>query len=350
MELLLSNYSPLKTGCNSYPKTFENLLKNSSEISVATGFFSTYSIVDLKRIVTENDNLKLEVCIGMHYFSGVSPIQLQALKDFNHVLLERGQGRVYMVTTFPYHGKLVSFSDRGAYKGTLLGSSNLSNIIDGSRQYEVDLLISDEKLQDQLGKFIIELIKKSSEPLDELDIQATVPENDLMKDQLGVEQLDASTIEWIKGLKSIEEFRIPLKGDESKKSGLNTYLGEGRKNVQGTKLPRSWYEVELIVPKIVTSRKGYPRASKADDSGTIEVVTDDHWKFKCKVSGDFSKNLRSADDLKILGKWIKGRLVNAGVLKPGDMVTNETLASYGRQDITLKKLEENIWFLDFKTH
>ena len=76
--------------------------------------------------------------------------------------------------------------------------------------------------------------------------------------------------------------------------------------------------------------------------------TDDGWSFRCKVSGDFSKNLRTDDDLKILGKWIKGRLENAGALKAGEMCTDATLAKYGRSDIKLTKISgSNDWYLDF---
>lgn len=67
-----------------------------------------------------------------------------------------------------------------------------------------------------------------------------------------------------------------------------------------------------------------------------------------KVSGDCSKNFRSEGDLKILGKWLKGRLENAGVLSVGDPVTAETLKRYGRSTFTLTKTTRpGIWFLDF---
>lgn len=71
-------------------------------------------------------------------------------------------------------------------------------------------------------------------------------------------------------------------------------------------------------------------------------------KFKCKVSGDYSKNFRSENDLKILGKWLKGRLENAGALAVGEKVTQETLRRYGRNTFTLTKTKiPNLWYLDF---
>ena len=142
-------------------------------------------------------------------------------------------------------------------------------------------------------------------------------------------------------------FDIPIKGYEvSPHSNLNVFFGKGREGKNGLVKPRHWYEVELIVPKEITTRPGYPQ-SKTDEA-VFRVITDDGWTFSCKVSGDYSKNFRSENDLKILGKWLKGRLENAGVLKVGEPVTKATLEKYGRDTFTLTKTRtKNTWFLDF---
>ena len=50
----------------------------------------------------------------------------------------------------------------------------------------------------------------------------------------------------------------------------------------------------------------------------------------------------------VLGKWIKGRLENEGVLTVGDVITDETLRAYGRNTITMTKIKDSDdWFLDF---
>jgi hypothetical protein len=80
----------------------------------------------------------------------------------------------------------------------------------------------------------------------------------------------------------------------------------------------------------------------------FDVITDDGYKFACRVSGDFSKNFRSADDLQILGRWIKGRMENKRALNIGEKITDSNLRKYGRNTITLTKTKrENVWFLDF---
>ena len=134
--------------------------------------------------------------------------------------------------------------------------------------------------------------------------------------------------------------------EDSPHSNLNVFFGKGRESKNGLVKPRHWYEVELIVPKSIAAQNGYPQVSTPD--AIFDVVTDDGWSFKCKVSGTNSKNLRSEGDLKILGKWLKGRLENAGVLKVGDPVCKETLERYGRDTFTLTKTTKpGVWYLDF---
>jgi hypothetical protein len=271
-----------------------------------------------------------------------------ALQQLDKMLRDQSLGQVHMVTTFPFHAKLASFSKDDAILGSLIGSSNLTNIVFGQRQYEADYLVDTDAEKNELKQFIKRTIELTSKPLNALDIVPNTPDNDLLHGQIGVKKVRLSEIEADKNNLSELSFEIPLKGDVSLKSGLNASFGEGRKNQQGFVIPRSWYEVELIVPKAITLLSGYPKADPSSDTGAFDVVTDDGWMFRCKVSGDFSKNLRSEADLKVLGKWIKGRLENKGVLKPGDRVTDQTLNEYGRANMTLTKFKHrDLWYLDF---
>jgi hypothetical protein len=348
MSLLFSNFAPLRTRHKTYPDTFKALLRESDQVRIATGYISADSAIDLKSIVDANGGPNIELCVGMHYFDGLTPIQMQALQNLDDTLRNGNYGQVHMVTTFPYHGKVVSFSKQNRTIGSILGSSNLSNIIEGSRQYEADVLFQDSDYTNELDQFISDVISKTSKPFSTLGMQATIPENDMLKDQLGVTKITASELNADKSKLSSTTFEIPLKGDDAQRSGLNATFGEGRRNPQGFVIPRSWYEVELIVSNKITVLDGYPKADSTGDGGSFSAITDDGWQFRCKVSGDYSKNFRSEDDLKILGKWLKGRLENAGVLRAGERVTDETLARYGRNNMTITKLNDsNTWYLDF---
>lgn len=348
MSLLLSNFPPVRTKFASYTDTFKKLLKESDKVSLATGYISTDSAVDLKNIIEANGGPYLNLCVGMHYFDGLTPVQNEALRDLDKFLQQAELGQVYMVTTFPFHGKVVSFSREEQLLGSIVGSSNLSNIIDGQRQYEVDYFIENGNEREDLKRFIYELIFKSATPLSELVVPINIPENDLLFDQIGVIKVSPDELEKVKNQRTDISFDIPLKGDDAQRSGLNASFGEGRKNQQGFVLPRPWYEVELIVGKDITSRRHYPQADARGSNGSFCVVTDDGWQFQCKVSGQNSKNLRSEDDLKVLGKWLKGRLENSGLLRPGERVTDKVLADYGRSSITMTKLaDKNMWLMDF---
>lgn len=346
MPLLFSNNAPLRTEFKNYPEKFRELLVESDTLNIATGYISTDSVIDLKSILDANGGPRLELCIGMHYFDGLTAGQKIALDELNKTLIDKSLGNIYFVTTFPFHGKIVSFSKSKKVLGSILGSSNLTNIIVGQRQYETDYLFDEGTEPSRLNDFILQLIAGASKPLNGLELRIVQQDNNLLNGQLGVEKIPQNDLNnCLKNL-STTSFSIALKGNDAPKSGLNVFFGEGRRNKQGFVIPRPWYEVELIVSKNITQVDAYPGYSGQNHS--FEVITDDGWTFKCKVSGDYNKNLRSEDDLKILGRWIKGRLEIAGVLKPGEAVTDSTLQSYGKTNIELTKINNSEkWYLDF---
>lgn len=182
----------------------------------------------------------------------------------------------------------------------------------------------------------------------ELDIDTFNNENALLDGHEFVEKVSASGLAAAMNARTDIAFEIPIKPYEvSPHSNLNVFFGKGRESLNGLVKPRHWYEVELIVPKSVTSQAGYPQSRSSN--AVFTVITDDGWSFKCKVSGDYSKNFRSEGDLKILGKWLKGRLENAGVLTVGSPVTADTLKRYGRDSFTLTQTTlPDVWFLNFE--
>lgn len=349
MEFLFSNYPPMKTGCKTFADTFYGLVPRSSALDIAVGYVSSDSLAELQKTIELNSNIqRLNLVIGMHYFDRFTKVQYNAAMRLSEFLRENHLGDVKLVTAFRYHGKLYSYSNaQGPFAG-IIGSNNLSSIVDGgTRVYESSLLLDDVPSARKMNEFISNLSSTAAKSIAELDIQEFNNENPLLEGHEFVRRLSAYAVAMALNQKTSTSFDIPIKPFEvSPQSNLNVFFGKGRESKNGLVKPRHWYEVELIVPKEVTSQPGYPQ-SKSDDA-VFEVITDDGWSFKCKVSGDYSKNFRSEGDLKILGKWLKGRLENAGVLKVGEPVREETLKQYGRNTFTLTKTTEpNVWFLDF---
>ncbi|MST69700.1 NgoFVII family restriction endonuclease [Clostridiales Family XIII bacterium RF-744-FAT-WT-3] len=349
MELLQSNYPPVKTKNRTFLDTFYDLLSRTETLDIAVGYITSDSLIELKKIAELNNNLSsVNLTIGMHYLERFTHIQYNAARELNDYLLRSGRGEVRLVTPFKYHGKLYSYSDRNGTFAGIVGSNNLGSIVEsGIRTYETSFLIDQPKEADSIKKFIYELNRKATKNINDCDINDFNENNMVLEEHENVKKITSAELAGYLAAMTSTSFEIPIKGAEaSPQSNLNVFFGKGRVAKNGLVKPRHWYEVELIVPKNVATQPGYPEAKTPN--AIFDVVTDDGWKFKCKVSGDYNKNFRSEGDLKILGKWIKGRLENAGVLTVGSPVTNDTLRRYGRSTMTFTKTSKpNTWYLDF---
>ncbi len=349
MEFLFSNYPPMKTTYKTFADAFYGYIPESSQLDIAVGYVSSDALIELQKTIELNSNIKqVNLVIGMHYFDKFTKIQYDAAMHLNDFLNRENLGEVRLVTTFRYHGKLYSYSNNGEPFVGIVGSNNLSSIVDGGiRVYESSILLQEKDTLKQMKGFMDQLVRTSTTNIAKLPIETFNNENELLEGQEYVEKVSSQELARILNLKTDISFEIPIKTyEDSPHSNLNAFFGKGREGKNGLIKPRHWYEVELIVPKNVTSQKGYPHAKT--EEAVFTVVTDDGWSFKCKVSGDYSKNLRSEGDLKILGKWLKGRLENAGVLTIGNPVTKDTLKRYGRDTFTLAQTKEpSVWYLDF---
>ena len=349
MEFLFSNYPPMRTGSKTFAEMFYGLLPQASKLDIAVGYVSADSLIELQKTIELNSNIRtLNLIIGMHYFDHFTKVQYDAAIHLNEFLKDNQMGGVWLVNAFRYHGKLYSYSNTNGPFAGIVGSNNLSSIVDGGvRVYESSILLNDATSAKQMGDFICRLMQTSTKNIAELEIDTFNNENELLDGHEFVEKVELQTLVKAMNAKTDVSFEIPIKPYEvSPQSNLNVFFGKGRESKNGLVKPRHWYEVELIVPKNVTSQTGYPQSQT--DNAVFTVITDDGWSFKCKVSGDYSKNFRSEGDLKILGKWLKGRLENAGVLAVGDPVTEDTLKRYGRNSFALTKTTmPGIWFLDF---
>ena len=349
MELLFSNIPPMRTQFKKFSDCFYEQLQIYKGADISVGYVTADSLTELKSIAEQNDIHRLNLTIGMHYFEKFTALEYNAALDLNTFLHENHIGQVNLVTTFMYHGKLYSFVNRnGEPKSGIIGSNNLSSIVNGGhRTYESSILVSEQPIASQINSFITDLTERSSDVISNIEITEFKNTNPLLENHEHVRKVSEPDVEAYKIHSTDISFEIPLKGYEvAPKSNLNVFFGEGRRNSKGLIMPRHWYEIELIVPAEIATLPHYP-VSRTEES-VFDVITDDGWEFPCKVSGQNNKNFRSENDLKILGKWIKGRLENAGVLRVGNPITQDTLERYGRTSFTLTKLDlPNKWYVDF---
>ncbi|MCD8214987.1 MAG: NgoFVII family restriction endonuclease [Clostridiales bacterium] len=354
MEFLFSNYPPVKTKCMTFSDAFYSLMPQSTAMNIAVGYVSEDSLVELKRVVELNENIKnMNLIIGMHYYDLFTKLQYKAAIHLNDFLTENHLGEVRLVTAFRYHGKLYSYSNTSGPFAGIVGSNNLGSILDeGARTYESSILLDDKKSAKEMYNFIGRLSADASKDISEIEFEKFNTANPILLGHESVEQLNNEQIIDARLNLSDIKFEIPVKTEP--KSNLNCYHGKGRENTSTHLVrPRHWYEVELIVPKNIRMMPNYPIGKPRGEGTTVfSVITDDGYEFKCQVNGSenglWNKNLRSSGDLTILGKWIKGRLENDGVLSIGELVTDKTLKEYGRNTITMTKIKNSDkWYFDF---
>lgn len=345
MSFLFSKIQPLIYNNESFADAFETLLLSSDRMKIASGYISEESLMELKSILDfyreEKKKKFCDLIIGMHHREGFTRPQYEAAKSLGKFLEEYKLGAVRVCTAFKFHGKVYSFYKDNAPFASIMGSSNLSNMLE-SKQWEIDYIFRDSSTLKELNGLYDDLVSKATKKLLELPAPAKFLENhDLLQGRTGVEKLTANDLESYKAQQHGVVFEIPLKAEA--KSNLNVYFGKGRLAPNGAIRPRPWYEVEIIVPTTITRLGSYPH------SGTVfNVITDDGWRFKCKVSGQNDKNFRSEDDLKTLGRWVKGRLEAAGILEVGQPITEKMLQKYGRNNLTLSQTKDpETWLLDF---
>jgi len=287
----------------------------------------------------------------------------------NETLAEYGIGGVHVVSDWPYHGKVYLFGDSAGLFGGSVGSSNLTAIVDPHNLVELDFYVEQQEMLTQLEDFIDDTLRPASISIEEydrilddgdkrysekFDFYADFGDSPLsiFDGVLAVSDIELADI---RGRLRLPEFTHRLKTADSSprrtpKSNINAYHGKPRLRRSRTGdflVPRPWYEFEIILGVNEMNDPSCP------PSGDFQVVTDDGYSFSCRRQGDppelGGKNIRSTGTLLILGKWVKGRLEEAGALRPGELVTDATLGAYGRDHIAFSRIdgEDNRWYLDF---
>lgn len=345
MELIFSRH-PLLSNIHAHSmiECVNNYLETATHLNIATGFISNESIAELNRLVEFRENtLNLSLFIGMNYLEGFTRLQYNAIKDLGNLLRNNGLGDVFVSPRAKFHGKMYSFLRNDVCLGSFLGSSNLGSFIGTSQ----NLIESDIFFEGQEGIDVNNKIKTVTNSLG-ISISSAneitefiEPPSNLLDGFEHVKKLSVEDKQRMLSQSSSNVVRVPLKTEP--KSNLNTYFGAGK--IKGRFSRRDYYEVELILSKNLENIDMLPDK----DAGPFKVITTDGYEFECTRQGDYSKNLRSAHDLKILGKWIKGQMENAGVLKIGEPVTVQTMCSFGKSDLVLRQsIDKSYWILSLE--
>lgn len=377
MNLLYSNILPLGTdeGQDTIIDTINEQITLCDRIDIAVGYVSRASLDELERLVEQNNIKNICLIIGMYFVEGMPEGSYHTALKLNKKWQESGVGEIRIVKAFKYHGKLYAFYKDNLPFSAILGSANLGVIkpeANNRRQYELSSITTDKSELSELTQFIdklkapnisnniadvvgMPLIHETNTALSGIELVTTVPQ---------------SNVDFYKRCAAYASFLLPLKvpsyderhmddGKHFTKSNVNVCYAAPRSKRKS----RDWYETQLTVAKEITRIEGYPEKNKP-----FFIITDDGYWFKAHTTSDDNKQFSAVGDELIMGRWLKGRLAAAGLVKPVNdtqadtdrtgMITKEMLQEYGCENLYLKKtgqtaLDENgnsldVWMLSFK--
>lgn len=378
MKLLYSNILPLATleGQDTIISCFNEQISKSDRVEIAVGYISRAALEELDHLVEEHNISSICLTIGMYFIEGMPEGSFNKALQLNKKWREAGIGEIKIVKAFKYHGKLYCFYKDGQPFSAIIGSANLGVIkldANNRRQYEISSITDDAAECREIADFIEKLnMQNCSDNIASITGMPIIREvNTSLSGIDMVTQIPQTGVQLYVQHKTGVSFILPIKvpayderhmddGKHFTKSNINVSYAAPRSKRKS----RDWYETQLTVSKEITRSEGYPEKNK-----TFFVVTDDGYWFKAHTTSDGNKQFSAVGDELILGRWIKGRLVAAGLVTPVNdtkadtdrkgMITKEMLQAYGCDSLVLSKTDQkaldedgselDVWVLSFET-
>lgn len=376
MKLLYSNILPL--GIEDTQQTiidcFTEQMSQADRVEIAVGYISTASVNELANMVEKYGIKNICLTIGMYYIEGMPEGSYHTSLKINKKWRDMGIGEIRLVKPFKYHGKLYCFYKHEKPFAAIIGSANLGAIkleAANRRQYEISALTTDTTEVSDIAKHIeklkqplcsaniadingIPLIREINTALNGIELVTSIPQSNVAF----YEQCEASVSFFLQLKVPKADERFLDDGKHFTKSNINVCYAAPRSRRKA----RDWYETQLTVGAEIYRMEGYPKKNQP-----FFVVTDDGYWFKAHTTSDNNKQFSAVGDELIMGRWLKGRLAAAGIVKPVNntaedrnregMITQEMLDEYGCDRLLFKKtgqtaLDSNgepldVWLLAF---
>ena len=347
--------SSLKTITNENDTSFERFfldsIKKSKIIKIASGYvgiegFKKTELL-LKDIVRQGGTVIL--IFGLGKWEGISPKLEKLLREFHEYINKiDSESGVYFCQKDKYHGKIYLFENK-ITKWASVGSSNYSPTGFGGYQ-EANVEILDDETYNEINDYFNRLLKFNAKQINVL----TFPSKE--KEQLAKEVY--SKISVPDNFRNLPiDFKLEIKPKE--KSHVNLFAGSGRLNrTSGIYAKRPWYEVELGITieevrsnllHILPNQKEPYKVKLVDEHGNIlnanfkrKTGSRDASETLHETGIDFMTGSGDADDggkngRIQLGIFIKDKLIDAGLLRYGEIITEDILDMYGNHFIEFRK-------------
>lgn len=331
---LFTNVAPLRVSEEKTIKyNIEKNLSSSDEVKIAVGYFSTLGLDMLNEWVHKYHIKKITLIGGMYSVDGIPESVYIKLMSITKVWEKERIGRILLVNNMNYHGKVYTFWRNNKIIKTIIGSANLGAIAPSTgtqRQYELATII-DDPAENKLFAEHLEKLAQCTTSANDADTRfKKIHEKIVLLDGIeGVETLTENAIAHTKDNVEEKVLKIPIKApryaDRFNKdrgsyshSNINVCYGKGRLNSKTHKRdPRNWFEVQITCDVSLIDKDYYPRKAP------FFIITDDNYIFEAHTTSDNHKQLSAYGSDRILGRWIKGRLVATGLLRAYDNVEHD---------------------------
>lgn len=324
-----------------FGKQILNDIKTYNTLEIASGYFGVSLIDDFTNdLISISKRGHCRILIGMIYHEGVSKNQKKTLLELNEKLNKSNSKSGIFISLRQFHGKLYKFTKNNSDEKIYIGSSNFSDS-GFYENIECNALINEELDKKNISLFLSHLFygNEFTAPLNEVELFVKSKKSKKIKDKLKNYEINENNFP---SKTPVSQLDIKLRVDEQPRSSLNLYFEKGRKNLQGKYSPRPWYEVE-ITSKAQERTKDYP----IGEFTAYAKDKDKFYKFKMLTASDNHKAITTKDNREILGEFLKGKLEREGYLEKYEKITLDTLRSYGRDYISLKKINDKEYYLDF---
>lgn len=326
-------------------------LKDCKVVKIASGYIGLGAFQEalepFKKILESGGQVTL--IFGLGYWEGISPTLEKLLRDFHDLAIKlNAKSGVFFCQKQRFHGKFYIF-ENDEDRWASVGSSNFSPTGFGN-WLESNSKIDDVNSIKLLDDYFVRLKKLNAKPINILTFPSRKKElkKKVTKRNIGLP----------KNIKSAPiAFKLKIKPQP--KSHINLFAGVGRLNKKkGIYILRSWYEVEIGVAKkemgaltgIVPASKGPFTVNLVDEYGDVMPAL-----FKRKTPKSTSSNtLLDGSDFMTknrieLGRFIKDKLLDAGLLKYGELITQDTLDTYGNDWLEFRPIprEKGYYLITF---
>ena len=293
-------------------------LKDCKIVKIASGYVGLGAFQEalepFKKILESGGQVTL--IFGLGYWEGISPALEKLLREFHNVAIGLNEkSGVFFCQKQRFHGKFYIFENDEAHWASV-GSSNFSDTGFGNWLESNKKTSSPSEIQ-LLNEYFTRLKKLNAKPINLLKFPSRKKElkKKVSKKNIGIPQ----------NIKSLPiAFKLKIKPQP--RSHINLFAGVGRKNSKGIYILRPWYEGD-VMPAL----------------------------FKRKTASSTSSNtLRDGSDFMTknrieLGRFIKDKLLDTGLLKYGELITADTLDTHGNDWLEFRAIpgKKNYYHITF---